>query len=130
MLAGMCVSLPALSFAAEESEVGKHLFLRYCSACHGETAKGDGIVSQLMSPKPADLTQLAKKSAEGKFPFDAVVRSIDGRETVRAHGDPDMPVWGELFEAEAEAKAAPDPRTTARGKVVLITDYIESIQAK
>ena len=119
--------LPAAGLAGEADDYGKKLYARYCAACHGPDGKGDGVVSQFMRPKPADLTQLAKK-AGGKFPFYEVVRTIDGRETVRAHGDPDMPVWGELF--TKEAAGSPDRYAVARGKVVLITDYLETIQAK
>jgi mono/diheme cytochrome c family protein len=90
---GIFLVVPATGLAAEADDYGKKLYLQYCSACHGPDGKGDGVVSQFMRPKPADLTQLAKK-AGGKFPFYDVVRTIDGRETVRAHGDPDMPVWG------------------------------------
>ncbi len=121
------IVLPALALGDESAEYGKKLYGRYCSACHGSGGKGDGVVSQFMRPKPADLTQLAKK-AGGKFPYYEVMRTIDGRETVRAHGDPDMPVWGVLF-AEEEGNS-PERHAVARGKVVLITDYIESIQEK
>jgi len=48
-----------------------------------------------MRPRPSDLTQLAK-SAGGSFPVADIAGRIDGRETNRVHGDPDMPVWGEL----------------------------------
>jgi len=105
---------------------GATLYGRYCSACHGQDGKGTGIVSGLMTPKPSDLTQLAKK-AGGKFPFYEVMRTIDGRETVRAHGDPAMPVWGELFTTEAGPPDERD-RLVARGKVVEITEYLATIQ--
>lgn len=105
---------------------GAALYGRYCSACHGSDGRGTGIVSGLMKPKPADLTKLAAK-AGGEFPFYEVLRVIDGRETVRAHGDPDMPVWGEVFASEA---GPPDERERliARGKVVEITEYLAGIQ--
>src|ERR1051325_495677 len=112
---------------ASADDYGRKFYLRYCSACHGEGGKGDGVVSQAMQPKPADLTQLAKK-ASGKFPFYDVIRIIDGRETVRAHGDSNMPVWGDLFRAEEGSSA--EAQAVARGKVVLIADYLESVQQK
>jgi hypothetical protein len=80
-----------------------------------------------MQPRPPDLTQLARKHG-GKFPFYEVIRMIDGRETVRAHGDSAMPVWGTVF--AGEEGAAPDAQLVARGKVVVITDYLERIQQK
>ena len=121
------LSLPALATPAGGDEYGPRLYGKYCSACHGPGAKGDGILSQLMQPKPPDLTQLAKKNG-GKFPFYDTIRLVDGRETLRAHGDSDMPVWGERF--YAEEGGSPDAQAVARGKVVLIVDYLESIQQK
>jgi mono/diheme cytochrome c family protein len=124
---GLVVLLPVVAAAGESADYGKMLYARYCSACHGAGGRGDGVVSQLMRPPPADLTQLVRK-AGGKFPYYEVMRTIDGRETVRAHGDHDMPVWGELFtEEEGES---PQRYAIARGKVVLITDYVESLQQK
>jgi mono/diheme cytochrome c family protein len=119
--------LPVVVLGAESEEYGKKLYERYCSACHGYGGKGDGGIASLMRPKPPDLTQLSKK-AGGTFPYHQVMRTIDGRETVRAHGDSDMPVWGTLFtEEEGES---PQRHAVARGKLVLITDYLESIQDK
>ncbi|MGZ8443641.1 MAG: hypothetical protein ACXW6K_06520 [Candidatus Binatia bacterium] len=34
--------------------------------------------------------------------------TIDGRPLVRAHGDRDMPVWGEIFRSEVEGKKYPN----------------------
>ncbi|MDZ7380135.1 MAG: hypothetical protein ONB06_12425 [candidate division KSB1 bacterium] len=80
-----------------------------------------------MTPRPTDLTQLAKKN-NGEFPFMRVIRIIDGRETMRAHGDPDMPVWGEIF--ASEVPGAMNKEANIRGKVLLITEYLASIQEK
>ncbi|GBD27205.1 hypothetical protein HRbin30_02549 [bacterium HR30] len=115
------------AFAKEPIPPAKQAYLRYCSACHGEGGKGDGVVSHLMNPRPADLTQLAKKN-NGEFPFMRVIRIIDGRETMRAHGDPDMPVWGEIF--ASEVPGAMNKEANIRGKVLLITEYLASIQEK
>jgi mono/diheme cytochrome c family protein len=116
---------PAL--AAESEDTERRLYLRYCGACHGPAGKGDGIAGTVMRPKPADLTRIAKQN-EGDFPYARVVDVIDGRTTVRAHGDPDMPVWGEIFEAQAGWEEA--RRVEARGRIMLITDYLRSIQEK
>ncbi len=113
--------------AKEPPPPAKAAYLRYCSACHGATGKGDGVVSHLMNPRPADLTQLAKKN-RGEFPFLRIIRIIDGRETLRAHGDPDMPVWGEIFASEVVGSLHKE--AAIRGKVLLITEYLESIQER
>jgi len=103
------------------------VYLHYCGACHGPSGKGDGIAGTFMTRKPADLTTIAKQN-KGEFPYMKVMRVIDGRDTVRAHGDPDMPVWGEVF---AENPAAPvGQRIEIQGKLMLLTDYLRSIQEK
>ncbi len=127
MAIGGALAVPALVSAKEPIPPAKQTYLRYCSACHGESGKGDGVVSHLMNPRPADLTQLAKKN-NGEFPFMRVIRIIDGRETLRAHGDPDMPVWGEIF--ASEVPGAMNKEAMIRGKVLLITEYLASIQQK
>jgi hypothetical protein len=80
-----------------------------------------------MRPKPADLTQIAKKNG-GQFPFQSTMEIIDGRKTVRAHGDPDMPVWGEILSEEVSDSL--HRRALVKGKLTLITDYVRSIQEK
>lgn len=94
----------------------------------GVTAgRGDGIAGTFMRPKPVDLTQIAKKN-KGEFPFMRVMQTIDGRNTVRAHGDPQMPVWGEILTDQANS---PNSRQAeVHSKLMAITDYIRSIQAK
>jgi mono/diheme cytochrome c family protein len=118
--------LPGAS-SAQQAATGKDMFERYCSSCHGTDAKGDGPLANLLTAKPADLTQLAKQNG-GTFPGVKVMRAIDGREEVRAHGTSDMPVWGERFKAES---AAVHTRETAvRGRAQEIVQYIQSIQEK
>ncbi|MEO8601343.1 MAG: c-type cytochrome [bacterium] len=120
--------LPTAALAGDDmNAAGRQLYLRYCSACHGEEAKGDGIVAPLMSPHPADLTQLAKRD-NGVFPFQSVTKTIDGRERMRAHGDPDMPVWGDLLSKEESTSLG--NQSIVRTKVASITAYLRSIQAK
>ncbi len=77
--------------------------------------------------RPKDLTQIAKENG-GTFPFAKIVATIDGTNEVRAHGDPDMPVWGEVF--SRSSASAITRRADVRGKLMLITQYVQSIQAK
>lgn len=121
------VLLIAVAPAGAETAAGQRLYLQYCSACHGPTGKGDGVVSGFMRPKPADLTLLAKHN-NGVFPTVTVVNVIDGRATPRAHGDADMPVWGAIL--KSEAGDASNPELVVHSVVTQITDYLRSIQAK
>jgi mono/diheme cytochrome c family protein len=118
---------PAVAAAAEAGNPGKTLYLQYCSSCHGSGGQGDGVVSGFLRPRPTDLTRLTKKPG-GEFPFVETMQQIDGTKTVRAHGDPTMPVWGESF--QQELAGTPDGQERVRGKLMLITEYIRSIQAK
>lgn len=116
---------PVAAIAAEARPPAKATYLRYCSACHGETGKGDGVVSGLMKPRPTDLTVLAKAN-NGDLPYGQLIHVIDGRQTIRAHGDPNMPVWGEVFKAEDGVTLAEEAKV--RGQLLLIIEYLGAIQ--
>lgn len=121
------VATPALPASPDAESPNRAVYLQYCGACHGPSGKGDGIAGTFMTKKPTDLTTIAKQN-KGEFPYMHVMRVIDGRDTVRAHGDPDMPVWGEVF---AEKPSAPvGQRIEIQGKLMLLTDYLRSIQEK
>ena len=107
-----------------EAALGEAVYLRYCAACHGRALKGDGPVAPGLVKKPIDLTALAAKNG-GAFPYARVAAMIDGRQTVRMHGTPDMPVWGEIF-AITTGTDAP----SAEAAVKRITHYVWSNQAK
>ena len=40
---------------------GQQYFVRYCSACHGMTGRGDGPAAPALRTPPADLTRLAQR---------------------------------------------------------------------
>jgi mono/diheme cytochrome c family protein len=120
--AALAGALPAFA-----EETGKALFTRYCGACHGPDGKGDGVLSGALKDKPADLTQIAKKNG-GTFPTQKVMRFIDGTTDVRAHGNPDMPVWGEVF--KEQLADSPAQQAEIRKTILDITNYIGTIQAK
>ena len=107
-----------------EATLGETIYLRYCAACHGRSLKGDGPVAAGLIKRPVDLTALTSRFG-GTFPYDRVAAMIDGRQTSRMHGTPDMPVWGEVF-ALTSGTDAP----TAESAVKRITHYIWSNQAK
>jgi len=117
--------LIATGARGQDGNPGRAAYLRYCSACHGADGKGEGVVSGFMRPKPSDLTALASQNG-GVFPAARVREIIDGRSRLAAHGESEMPVWGEVF---TEEKAAAQPSAQVRGKLQLITSYLATIQA-
>jgi mono/diheme cytochrome c family protein len=140
----MLAWLGATSARADDAAIaqGKQLYLKYCASCHGQGGKGDGVVGTMMNPKASDLTQIAKRNG-GKFPFYEVMEVINGRAPTgqqenaslpglpKAHGDAAMPVWGEIFSRDALSKGSSlDLQLQATGKIMMITEYLQSIQAK
>jgi len=124
MAVGCLLSAPATGASEDQ---GRTLYLKYCGACHGPAGKGDGIAGTFMRPKPADLTKIAKQNG-GEFPLWKTMEVIDGRNTPRAHGDPDMPVWGELFHEQASWDQ--QQRTAVQQKIRAIAEYLRTIQEK
>lgn len=117
----------SLAQEQEVSAAGKIVYNQYCAVCHGREAKGDGVAASLLTVKPANLTQIAKKN-EGEFPFWKVYGIIDGREDVKAHGTRDMPIWGEEF--RRQASSSPTAASEARGRILELVYYLQSIQEK
>jgi nucleotide-binding universal stress UspA family protein/mono/diheme cytochrome c family protein len=120
--------IPAVASAQEtfkQSTAGAAVYSSYCAVCHGTSARGDGPLSSSMKKKPANLTEIAKRNG-GEFPSELVFRTIDGRQPVRGHGGPDMPVWGEAFSKSREA--GDDERV--RQVIQSLVDYLESLQLR
>lgn len=108
---------------------GRVTYRVYCINCHGAKAKGDGTLSEMLTTKPSDLTQL-KKDNDGSFPADEVRNIIDGRTGVRGHGMKEMPVWGDVFQTSSLEPSGSDETGEERSKrkVHELVLYLESIQ--
>ena len=132
---GAALALLALgapgTVAAQDTELGAQLYARYCAACHGTSADGYGPASSalagLLQVDVPNLTTLAERN-EGHFPFLDVIQVIDGRMDVPAHGGT-MPFWGQVFATETEPELGfYGSLVEARGRVLSLALYLESIQ--
>ncbi|MFK7815205.1 MAG: cytochrome c [Gammaproteobacteria bacterium] len=134
----------SLNTYAEPSDrdltIGGVEFERSCAICHGFNAKGKGVMSDSLTKKPADLTVLTKNN-NGHFPFSEVYRVIDGTPRISAHGNREMPIWGDRYRKEAEkyneiagryheitGQSAINEYLHARGLILELVTYIISIQ--
>lgn len=129
LLVGIGLALSGKQTAAQEMEViagGEIEYQNYCAVCHGVDARGQGLMSRFLNVRPADLTQLRKKNG-GAFPFWQTYRVIDGREEVRGHGSPDMPIWGDRFRTQAGGNDS-GSRAQAAGRVIGLVFYLQHIQ--
>jgi mono/diheme cytochrome c family protein len=116
----------AFAQATEISEsTGEENFERFCAACHGESAKGDGPVASAIFTKVPDLTLIAARR-DGKFPRQMITNIIDGRARIDAHGTQSMPVWGYEFWVTESAGDFSDE--TVDAILAELVDYLESIQ--
>jgi nucleotide-binding universal stress UspA family protein len=126
LLAALCLlPLDAAAQEMKQTTPGGEVFRTYCAACHGTSARGDGPLASSMKRKPANLTEIAKRNG-GQFPSELIFRTIDGRQPVRGHGGPDMPVWGDVFSKSREAGEA--ERVTA--VIQSLVGYLESLQLR
>jgi len=120
-LAGIGSAASAFAQSPPASVSGREMFRVYCGSCHGTSAKGDGPLASSMTPRPADLTQIAKRSG-GTFPAEQVQRIIDGRNPVKGHGGGQMPVWGDAFDKSLDGVAGAE-------KIRALVKHLEAIQA-
>src|SRR5205085_2315129 len=88
-------SAAAPTAAAPAARDGAALFKTYCAACHGEAATGAGPAAIAMKVAPPNLTKIAARNG-GKFPDERVRQIVLGKGPA-AHGERNMPVWGDVF---------------------------------
>ena len=103
---------------------GSEMYQSYCASCHGRGAKGDGPAAPALKTSPPDLTTLAARN-DGKYPTARVTSILQGKESLVAHGDQEMPVWGPVFlVVSGGSEGVVDLR------IANLNRYLESLQAK
>jgi mono/diheme cytochrome c family protein len=101
---------------------GRVTYGRYCVSCHGPQAKGDGPLAGDLRVAVPDLTALSQRNG-GKYPYDRVVRIIESGDSVRGHGTPVMPAWGDAFK-----KTKGTGEATAAAAIRNLTHYLWTLQ--
>lgn len=119
----LCASFAATD-PAQRVE-GSVLFRTWCASCHGADGRGAGPVAVYLRVPPSDLTQIARRN-NGVFPADRVYRIIDGRQTVKSHGSPQMPIWGDAFSTSI---AGGDDRAVVE-RIRALVAFLDSIQER
>jgi mono/diheme cytochrome c family protein len=103
-------------------EAGAQLFQTYCASCHGVTGHGDGPIAGEFRKIPPDLTKYSARNG-GVFPNERVRHIIDGR-GVPAHGNREMPVWGDAFRSGRGGLSAEG----VNARIDAIVRYLKTIQ--
>lgn len=125
LVTAILASLLGATVASADS-AGQNEFMVACAGCHGESAKGDGPLAGLLNIGTPDLTGLSARN-DGSFPFEYTLFMIDRRNVLPFHGS-DMPIWGDRFLASATSQRGEAAEMVARGRVLSLVYYLESIQ--
>ena len=140
MTAGLAAAMSGAA-QAQDVDVGKSEFQSSCASCHGADGKGNGPLREQLKVPPPDLTILARNN-NGEFPAAALYQTIDGSKAVPAHGNREMPIWGERFNPIISLPhsvdpsywklAGPDqsPEVVVRKRISAVVDYLGRIQQK
>ena len=121
LLGVAAASLAAGAPGAAGADQGAKLYATLCASCHGVAGHGDGPAAGALVPPPTDLTKSTLVVAE-------LMRVIDGRRTVRAHGSDTMPVWGHVFEKALEGSGR-EHRDSLR-QVQILAEYVARLERK
>jgi hypothetical protein len=119
-------ALSAGGALAQESNPGETSYQQYCATCHGMSGTGNGPMGEILTVPVPDLTQLSAAN-DGKFPMLDVIHIIDGRTGLRGHGGP-MPVYGAVFDDEADPAGPYGVPVVTRGRILSLAYYLESMQ--
>lgn len=125
LLAAVVASGQQTTETFSEGPDGESVYKTYCATCHGKTAKGDGPLATELRNAPPDLTRLAKRN-DGKFDGASVHRMIDGRQPLKGHGGPDMPVWGDAFRKSSEGYS----EKAVKARIDALVAHLKTLQEK
>jgi len=132
-IAMMCFSgIGYAQRSPQKTDFGQREYDGQCAVCHGKLGKGDGPYAGIVDTRIADLTTLTKRNG-GVFPMQRVYETIDGRQSVKAHGPRDMPVWGARYliaATEASFDVPYDPEAYVRTRILALSEYINRLQVK
>lgn len=127
-------ALMAGSAVAQEGKVdlGKTEYEFNCAHCHGASGKGDGPTSPFLTPKPADLTGLAKANG-GILPVVHIYDTIVGKARTKGHGTLEMPAFSTVYGLKAGeyyVDVPYDAEAFTRGRILVLIEYINRLQEK
>jgi mono/diheme cytochrome c family protein len=137
--AALCLSsigFAAIALAAaptpDQWNYGQQEYQAKCAVCHGASGKGDGPLAWALVHRPPDLTTYAERHG-GTFPVQHAADTIDGRPSAgKPTSSREMPVWGiEFREGLATSPEPPaEPERHVNTRIVALTEYVSSLQAK
>ncbi|MGC9368300.1 MAG: c-type cytochrome [Paracoccaceae bacterium] len=126
-IAAALAALSAAPAAAQDPRVGAEIYRTHCATCHGIEAQGDGPMAEILAVDTPGLTRLAAEN-DGEFPLLRVMRQVDGRDPMLAHGGV-MPLFGDYFEGNTLAVQGPGGQPILTSQPIAdLTAWLASIQ--
>ncbi len=115
---------PLALCANDEIADGHRYFIQYCASCHGQDGLGNGPVAKSLATPPANLRMLGDKYGM-PLPAHRIAELIDGRDSARAHGSHEMPVWGEKLYEVGQGERGEYGIGEVIGKIIAYLDTIQ-----
>lgn len=110
--------------SSASNDPGARLFKTYCASCHGIDGRGNGPVTGALRKTPPDLTKYTARNG-GTFPAERLRQIIDGHGAA-AHGDREMPVWGDGFRSARDGLSP----GVVKARIDAIVRYLGAIQER
>jgi mono/diheme cytochrome c family protein len=104
---------------------GHEMYTTYCAACHGADGTGNGPAAPALKVTLNDLTTLSQKNG-GSFPEAKVASALRYGVMNSAHGNTQMPIWGDLFQTIGPSSW--DKTQAVQLRISNLTDYIKQMQ--
>ena len=104
---------------------GQQMYATYCAACHGPTGLGNGPAAPALKVPATDLTTLSQKNG-GSYPAAHVAAVLRFGVENPAHGNADMPVWGDLMKSLGPSSW--NKNEAVQQRISNLTDYIKQMQ--
>lgn len=115
---------------AEDPHLGLIEYELSCMPCHGLSGRGDGPRAKSLKTVPTNLTEISRSNG-GVFPSKKIAAIIDGRTIIAAHGQREMPIWGNRYRARVEtSEATTTIEHRARAQISALVKYLRTIQKK
>jgi mono/diheme cytochrome c family protein len=121
LIAGVPVAAADDLLQQAHAAAGRVWYDKYCTPCHGPGG-GPGSAVYRVGDKPVDLRRYVA-GHQGQFPAHEWIAVVEHVDLTSPHAD----VWEQMRTAQAGTSAQ---GAAARGIVVLIADYIISVQTK
>jgi mono/diheme cytochrome c family protein len=117
-------TLKEVPTSQSQADSGKQMYKDYCAACHGIDGKGNGPAVEFLKAPPPDLTTMAKRYGE-KSVVPKVTFILRADTQSKAHGTPDMPIWGPVFSSVSHHN-----EQVVLLRIHNLSTYVDSIQQK